>query len=85
VDDRSGHFFISVGRICEDAAVGGLPVSVRIGSGETVLGVPEPPAVTGESGLDSTGYEDGLCVGERRLDLHDVVEIAIRRPVPTGD
>ena len=80
MDERCSHFFISVGRICEDAAVAKLRVSVRMAEGEPAEGVPHPPDPAGERGLDDTGYEDGLRVGDRVLELHDVVEIALRRP-----
>ena len=80
MDERCSHFFISVGRICEDAAVANLRVYVRTAEGEPAEGVPDPPDPAGERGLDDTGYEDGLRVGDRVLQLHDVVEIALRRP-----
>ena len=80
MDERTGHYFISVGRICEDAALGGLPVRVRVDGGEALEGVPEPPEPVGERGLDHTGYEDGLSIGPRRIALHDVTEISLRRP-----
>ena len=85
MDERSGHFFVSVGRICEDAAVAKLPVWVRTASGESLDGVPDPPRPALERALDHTGYEDGLRVGDRELALHDIVEITLRRPAPTGD
>ena len=80
MDERCSHFFISVGRICEDAAVANLRVCVRTAEGEPAEGVPDPPDPAVERGLDDTGYEDGLRVGDRVLQLHDVVEIALRRP-----
>lgn len=85
MDERSSHFFISVGRMCEDAAVGGLEVRVLTESGGPVEGVPDPPREAGERGLDDTGYEDGLRIGDRDLELHEIVEIAMHRPGAPSD
>ncbi len=84
MEERLGQFYISVGRLCEDAAVAGLPVLLRVDGGRELEGIPEPPMPAGERGLDDTGYEDGLSIGAQRVPLHDVTEIILRRPDTTG-
>jgi len=81
MDDRVGHFFVSVGRLCGDARVGGLVVRLRLLSGEEVVGVPAPPRETeGADELDATGYADALTVDGVPVPLSDVVEAAVAHP-----
>jgi hypothetical protein len=86
MDDRVAHFFVSVGRLCADARVGGLVVRLSLVSGEEVLGVPGPPPETeGDDELDTTGYADVLTVGGVAVALSDVAEVSLARPEPGAD
>jgi hypothetical protein len=81
VDDNEAQFFVSVGKLCADARLAGLTVSLTLADGARVAGVPEPPAET-EAGdeLDTTGYADAVTVGGVTVRLSDVVEASLRRP-----
>ncbi len=84
MDERVAHFFVCVGRMCGDARVARLTVSLTLASGEQVVGVPELPRETeGADELDTTGYADAVTVDGVTVPLSDVVEARIRRPTPT--
>jgi hypothetical protein len=56
MDERVAQFFLSVGRLCDDARTGGLVVRVTLAGGEQIVGIPEPPPQTeGDEELDSIG------------------------------
>ncbi len=81
MDASESQFFITVARACEDAALARTPVCVIVTADQGCIeGIPSPPRPADERGLDDTGYEDGLRVGDRPLALHDVVELRLRRP-----
>jgi hypothetical protein len=81
VDDRAAQFFVSVGRLCADARVGGLVVRLTLVSGEELVGVPAPPPEpAGADELDATGYADALSVDGVAVPLSDVVEASIAHP-----
>jgi hypothetical protein len=83
MDDRVGHFFISVGKLCGDARVGRLVVRLTLVGGEQIVGVPAPPRETeGADELDGTGYADALTVDGVAVPLSDVVEASVARPEP---
>jgi hypothetical protein len=83
VDDREAHFFVTVGRLCADARIGGLRVRLTLGSGEQIVGVPDPPRETLASDeLDTTGYADEVTVDGATVRLSDVVDASLRRPDP---
>jgi hypothetical protein len=83
VDDREAHFFVTVGRLCADARIGGLSVRLTLGSGEQIVGVPDPPRETEASDeLDTTGYADEVTVDGATVRLSDVVDATLRRPEP---
>jgi hypothetical protein len=78
MDDRVAHFFVSVGRLCGDARVGGLVVRLTLMSGEDVVGVPGPPRETaGADELDGTGYADALTVDGVAVPFSDVVAASV--------
>lgn len=83
MDDREAHFFVTVGRLCADARIGGLSVRLTLGDGRQVVGVPEPPRET-EMGdeLDTTGYVDELTVDGTTVRLSDIVDASLRHPGP---
>jgi hypothetical protein len=81
MDDRVAHFFVSVGRLCADARVGGLIVRLTLVSGDEILGVPGPPPETeGDDELDTTGYANLLTVDGVAVALSDVAEVSLARP-----
>jgi hypothetical protein len=81
MDDRVAHFFVSVGRLCGDARVGGLVVRLTLVSGEEVVGVPGPPRETeGANELDGTGYADALTVDGVPVPLSEVVAASVGHP-----
>jgi hypothetical protein len=81
MDDRAAHFFVSVGRLCGDARVGGLVVHLTLASGEEVVGVPAPPRETeGIDELGETGYADALTVEGVAVALSDVIEASVAHP-----
>ena len=81
MDERTAQFFVTVGRLCDEARTGALSVRLRLADGDEILGVPEPlpKAQQGEQ-LDETGYADEVTVGGVSVDLSDVVEATVMRP-----
>jgi hypothetical protein len=83
VDDREAHFFVTVGRLCADARIGGLSVRLTLGNGEQVVGVPDPLRETDANNeLDTTGYADEVTVDGTTVRLSDIVDASLRRPDP---
>ena len=81
MDDRVAHFFVSVGRLCGDARIGGLVVRLTLVSGEEVAGVPGLPRETeGADELDGTGYADALTVDGVAVPLSEVVAASVGHP-----
>jgi hypothetical protein len=81
MDDRAAHFFVSVGRLCGDARLGGLVVRLTLMSGEEVVGVPGSPHQTeGADELDGTGYADALTVDGVAVPLSEVVAASVGHP-----
>jgi hypothetical protein len=86
MDERAAQFFVSVGRICGDAAIGRLRVSLRVASGAEIVGVPDaPPPTEGARQLDETGLADEIAVDGVVIALSDVVEVALIHPAADGD
>jgi hypothetical protein len=77
------HFFVMVGQILDEARIGGLIVRLTFGDGGVVEGVPAAPASSDGAGeeIDDTGYRRWISVDGRTLDMTDVCEAAIVRPV----
>ena len=81
MDDRACHFFLTVGRLCGDARIGGFAVRLRLVGGQQVVGVPEPqPETEGEHELDTIGYADAVTVDGVAVALSDVVEASVAHP-----
>jgi hypothetical protein len=86
VDDRVAQFLVSVGKLCEDAHLGGFAVRLTLLDDSQLAGVPEPPAETAGAGqLDDTGFADRLTVDGVVVALSDVAEASIQRPALSGD
>jgi len=81
MDERAAQFFLSVGRLCGDARIGGLVVRLALTGGEEIVGVPEPPPETeGPEELDGIGYADSVTIAGVAVALSDVVEASIAYP-----
>lgn len=81
MDERVAHFFLSVGRLCADARIGGLRVRLTLAGGDDMVGVPEPPAdADGDGELDAIGYADAMSVDGVAVALSDVVEATLVHP-----
>jgi hypothetical protein len=81
MDERAAQFFLSVGRLCADARIGGLSVRLRLAEGEDVVGVPYPPPQTdGPDEVDGIGYADSVTVDGVAVTLSDVVEATVCHP-----
>ena len=86
MDERVSQFFLSVGRLCDDARIAGLTVRVRLAEGEELEGVPAPPRHTeGADELDAIGYADSVTVGGVDIALSDVVEASVVHPARRPD
>jgi hypothetical protein len=82
MDEREAQFFLSVGRLCADARVGGLSVRLTLSGGDEVVGVPQPPPETeGGAELDGTGYADSVSVDGVAVALSEVVEATVSHPL----
>jgi hypothetical protein len=85
MDERVSQFFLSVGRLCADARLGGLTVRLTLADGSQIAGVPEPPRETeGSDELDAIGYADEVRVAGVAVRLSQVAEAAVSRPRRTG-
>jgi hypothetical protein len=85
MDERRAQFFVGVGRMCADAAIARLRVSLRLASGLEIAGVPDPPAPTEGAGqLDETGLADQIAVAGTVVALSDVVEAVLIHPANDG-
>jgi hypothetical protein len=81
MDDRTAHFMVLVGRVCESAALADLPVALVLANGDRLDGHPEPVPADGDGDgeVDHTGYANAILVGDRRVALADVVEVHLKR------
>ena len=83
MDERVSQFFLSVGKLCDDARIGRLTVRLMLAGGAEVVGVPASPLPTnGAEELNATGYADAVTVGNVAVALSDVVEASIVHPAP---
>ena len=86
MDERASQFFLSVGRLCDDARIAGLTVRVWLAGGEELAGVPGPPLPTeGADELDAIGYADAVTIGGVDIALSDVVEASVVHPARRPD
>jgi hypothetical protein len=82
MDERAAQFFLSVGRLCADARIGGLTVRLRLAGGDEIVGVPNPPPQTeGPGEVDGIGYADSVTVDGVAVALSDVVEATVSHPL----
>ena len=81
MDERAAQFFVSVGRMCADAAIARLSVTVRVADGGEIIGVPHaPPPTEGVKELDETGLPDEIAVDGVVVALSDIVEASLIHP-----
>ena len=82
MDERAAQFFLSVGRLCADARIGGLTVRLTLAGGDEVVGIPNPPPETeGPEEVDGIGYADSVTVDGVAVALSDVVEATVSHPL----
>jgi len=82
MDERAAQFFLSVGRLCADARIGGMTVRLRLAGGDEIVGIPQPPPETeGPDEMDGTGYADSVSVDGVAVSLSDVVEATVSHPL----
>ena len=85
VDERVSQFYLSVGRLCADARLGGLTMRITLADGTEIIGVPQPPRETeGVEQLDAIGYADEVTVDGVTVALSDVVAATVSRPRTAG-
>jgi hypothetical protein len=81
MDERAAQFFLSVGRLCADARIGGLTVRLTLAGGNEVAGIPQPPPETeGADQLDHIGYADSVSIDGVVVTLSEVVEALVMHP-----
>ena len=80
MDDRDSHFFTLVGKLCDEAIVGGIPVRLVLRDGTSCEGHPRPRVADGARHLDDTGYGDAVDLDTRTVKLSDVVQASVLRP-----
>jgi hypothetical protein len=82
MDERAAQFFLSVGRLCADARIGGMTVRLRLAGGDEIVGIPQPPPETeGPDEMDGTGYADSVSVDGIAVSLSEVVEATVSHPL----
>lgn len=84
--DTIDHFFVMVGQLLDNAMIGGVLVRLTLIDGGVVEGIPAGPASDSRrrDELDDSGYVRWIDIEGRRVDLADVREATIVRPLPAG-
>lgn len=80
MEDAHAQFLIAVGDLCVAAEVGGLTVELLTGEGESTSGVPVWVEGRRRDDVDEMVYGRTFRVGNRLVDLNDVVACTIRAP-----
>ena len=80
MDDRDSHFFTLVGKLCDEASVGGIPVRLVLQDGTSCEGHPRPRVPEEGGHLDDTGYGNAIDLDTRTVKLSDVVQASVLRP-----
>jgi hypothetical protein len=81
--DTIDHFFVMVGQLLDNAMIGGVVVRLRLSDGGLVEGVPRSPTSDASLGeeLDDSGYARWIGLDGRTVDLTEVREATIVRPL----
>jgi hypothetical protein len=80
MDDYFAHYLVLIGDISQAAALGELPVTFRTADGVTETGVPAVRAASTDDEVDNTGYARPVKIGDRTINLEDIVELRLRAP-----
>ena len=80
MDDLSAHFYSTVGQLLDLAAVGRLQVRVELSDGVAAERCAVQVEGQSDAELDDTGYPHHVRVGDRLLDLEQVLRATIVHP-----
>jgi hypothetical protein len=79
MDDLSSHYFVTVGQLLDQAAVGRLRVRLELSGGEVAEGVPCGSQPSADE-LDDTGYPRREAIDGRVIALDDVRRVTVFHP-----
>ena len=79
MDDRSGHFCVTVGQLLDQAALGGFRVEVELRGGDVADGIPGACQGFGDR-LGETGYPQHFELDGVVLSLASVIRAAVVHP-----
>jgi hypothetical protein len=84
--ERIEHFFVMLGELLDAARIGGVPVRLTLSDGRVIEGIPSARMddASGAEELDDTGYARRIRLAGERVDLTEVCEAAIVRPLAPG-
>jgi hypothetical protein len=80
MDDLSSHFYVTVGQLLDQAAVGRLRVRVELADGGVADGVPMAEGRTPDDELDDTGYPSHVQIDGKVVSLRSVVTAVVFHP-----
>ena len=80
MDDLSSHYYVTVGQLLDQAAVGRLRVRVELSDGDVAEGVPNGSQPTADEELDDTGYPRREAIDGRVIALDDVRRVTVFHP-----
>jgi hypothetical protein len=79
MDDLSSHYFVTVGQLLDQAAVGRLRVRLELSGGEVAEGVPRGSQPTADE-LEDTGYPRNERIDGRVIALEAVRRVTVFHP-----
>ena len=79
MDDLSSHYFVTVGQLLDQAAVGRLRVRLELSGGEVAEGVPRGSQPTADE-LDDTGYPRNERIDGQVIALETVRRVTVFHP-----
>jgi len=80
MEDLRNHFFLTVGQLLDQAAIGRLRVTLELHDGDVADGVPAAAGDADGGELDDTGYPRRVKVGGRLVVLDSVRRATIVGP-----
>lgn len=84
--DTIDHFFVMVGQLLDNAKIGGVLVRLTLSDGRVVEGVPDGAMLDVLLGAElyDSGYARWIGLAGSTVDLSDVRDATIVRPLPLG-
>ena len=83
MDERQGQFVISVGHLCEAAALARLDIEVVTGGQTRIRGVPSSPRpAKGDDEVDDSGFARTFRIADHLVALDDIIACTIHSPNP---